>query len=130
MRVLAVLFVMSCGSASKPAPEPVSNSRPAPAKPAEPEGFVPIMCEAGDHVCSLRQITEFSGEMCKCTTKACADKVLARYSEWATKMAARSPNERPTRETATLIGEQTQKFGECLAKLIVDPASTATTPDP
>jgi hypothetical protein len=130
MRILAVLFVVACGSASKPTPTPVSNSTPAPVKPAEPEGFVPLQCEVGDHVCDLRQLTRFSGEMCKCTSKACADKVLALYTEWATKMAKRVPNEKLAPEILKPLGEQTQKFGECLAKLLVDPASTATTPDP
>jgi hypothetical protein len=126
MRIWWVVLVLgACGSSSKPAPAsspPVANVAAKPATPATPEPprFAPALCDDGDQACALTQATGFATEMCKCTDKPCADKVMALYADWASGMArGTTPFEPP-------FVQQMRKFTDC-AKHAMYPGAD---PDP
>ncbi|MEO8553021.1 MAG: hypothetical protein ABI678_23775 [Kofleriaceae bacterium] len=114
MRSLLIAFLIGCGS-SPPPPAPVANTPPPPpppdAAPSSPRG------EA-----AVAKLNEFADTMCKCTTKACAQKVSDDMAKWGQELTqTTSPDEQMTdaqTQQATAIG---QRLGECVQKAMTGP---------
>ena len=111
-----VIVLGACGSGSKPMPPPAPANVAAKPVP-EPARFVPALCDDGDQPCALTQATGFATEMCKCTDKPCADKVMALYIEWVAEMTRRV-----TKSFENPFVQQMRKFTDC--------ATHAMYPDP
>jgi hypothetical protein len=72
----------------------------------------------GDAGEAMAKMSEFSDSMCKCTDKACADKVQADMTKWSTDMAAKGgkKEEKPDEATMKKMTEVGQKYAECMTK--------------
>lgn len=85
--------VGACGGNAQPAaqpPQPIANQ--APPAPVAPRPAAPPPAAADDGSSkaahTIAQMAAFRDDMCKCATKACADKIAEKMVEWAQRMAA------------------------------------------
>lgn len=72
------------------------------------------------------QMAEFADSMCRCSDKACADKVQDDLTTWATRMAKESSSKppKPDEELMKRMTDIGQRYAECMAK-----AMTYTKPE-
>ena len=115
MRSLLIVLLIACGgSATAPAP-PVANTSP----PPPPADAAPSSAR-GD--AAIAKLNEFADAMCKCKTKACAQKISDDMAKWGQELAkTTSPEEQMTdaqTQQATAIG---QRLGDCVQKAMQGP---------
>jgi hypothetical protein len=69
---------------------------------------------------AIAKVKEFSGKMCECKDKACADKVNEEYTKWGAEMAKNAKPEDAksvSAEDTKAMTEAATKYSECYTKL-------------
>src|SRR2546423_981931 len=61
------------------------------------------------------KMTEFKDAMCKCTDKACADKVQADMAKWSADNA-KATADKPDEKAMADLGKINEDYGKCMAK--------------
>ena len=66
----------------------------------------------------LAKTTEFKDQMCKCTDKACADKVNEAYMKWGQDMAKEAGENKEASENkdASKLSDVTKAYADCMMK--------------
>ena len=83
---------------------------------------------AGDMAAKM---TELKDAMCKCTDKACADKVQADMTKWGSDMAKAAgdkPAEKPDEKTMAEMSKVTEEYGKCMTKAMTPAAADPAKP--
>lgn len=74
---------------------------------------------------AMAKAAEFKDQMCKCTDKACADKVNEAYIKWGQEAAkAMGDNKEPMKMSDEDMKKSTEiakAYGECMAKVAAPP---------
>lgn len=115
MRSLLIAFLIGCGSSAPPPAPPVANTPP----PPPPADAAPSSAR-GD--AAIAKLNEFADAMCRCTTKACAQKTSDDMARWGQELAKTTSSDEQMTEAqtqqATAIG---QRMGECVQKAMNGP---------
>jgi hypothetical protein len=75
---------------------------------------------------AIAKLGEIRDQMCKCTDKACADKVNEAYAKWGQEQAQTKPADNgaiANQEQANKITGITEEITKCTAKAIAGPAA-------
>ena len=79
--------------------------------------------DAADTKCLIATMEHFSGSMCTCKDKACADKVNADLTAWGTEMSKSAnamKDQKPSPELAKQSADIMTRYVECMTKLMMD----------
>lgn len=126
MRSLLFVFLVACGGGAKSTP-PTTPLPPAsePTKPAPIEiasGDALPECKPMTSTCIIDTLDAFSNRMCGCKDRACADKVNGDMTSWAQTIAEdpTMASSKPTESEVKRATAVTQKYAECMTKLIAN----------
>ena len=105
MRLLALLFVASCGSSSPP-----------PAQPPAPVTTAPPADAASSTNTVLAKMIEFKDALCACKDTPCAQHVSEDMTKWASDQAGKADTgPKPTDDELKQMNAIGQKMGECMS---------------
>jgi hypothetical protein len=75
----------------------------------------------------IAKMTEFKDAMCKCTDKACADKVMADMTKWTQDMAKEGGDKepaKPSEEDMKKSQQVSEEYTKCMQKVMAAGAPT------
>ncbi len=67
----------------------------------------------------VQQIERFTDDMCRCTDKACADKVSNAFTEWGAQMAKDEYRDtKPDEALMRRVADVVKRYADCMTKLM------------
>jgi hypothetical protein len=102
VRALFALAIVACGGGQPPAPAPI-------VAPADATVDAPLTGVAA----ILVQQATFTDEMCRCTDKACADRVNAAMTKWGQELPASDLDAKVGHADAEKLGALLDRLNHC-----------------